>query len=350
MKIEDIPIDGYERVAHATCDASGLNAVIAVHDTTLGPALGGIRVTPYEFDDACITDATRLAKGMTYKAAIAETGQGGGKGVMNIDPAAATKDMYYAMGDFIEALGGTYLAAEDMNMTVANLQLIAARTDYVTGLALADGYSGNPSPITAHGCHIGLQATALERFGAASLKGRCIAIQGIGAVGSVLAKLCLEDGATVAICDIDQSRVEIFAKETRAIALEHSDAALTYPCDILSPCARGGVLNPDSIPELQCQAIGGAANNQLLNDSDSELLYKRGILYAPDYVINAGGIINIACEFDEGGYSAENARKRCYSIQRALQEVFHIAQSQKITTAQAANQLAESRINTGRRA
>lgn len=344
MIINDIPTDGYERVAHATCEASGLNAVIAVHDTTLGPALGGIRVTPYESDDACITDATRLAKGMTNKAAIAETRQGGGKGVMNIDPAAATPEMYYAMGDFIEALDGTYLAAEDMNMTVANLQLIATRTKYVTGLALADGYSGNPSPITAHGCHIGLQATALERFGDASLKDRTIAIQGIGAVGSVLAKLCLQDGATVAVCDIDQSRVETFAKENGAIPLDHADAALTYPCDILSPCARGGILNPDTIPALQCKAIGGAANNQLLNDSDGELLYERGILYAPDYVINAGGIINIACEFDEGGYSAENARTRCHSIQRALQEVFQIAKSQKITTAQAANHLAETRI------
>lgn len=345
MIIKDIPTPGYERVAHAICDASGLNAVIAVHSTALGPSLGGIRVVKYESDEACITDATRLAKGMSYKAAIAETGQGGGKGVMNVDPATATPDMYYAMGDFIEALGGTYLAAEDMNMTVANLQLIGTRTKYVTGLALEDGYSGNPSPMTAHGCHIGLKATAREEFGDESLKDRTIAIQGIGAVGSILAKLCLEDCATVAVSDIDQERVEAFANETGAIALDTPDAALTYPCDILSPCARGGILNADTIPALECRAIGGAANNQLLTDTDGALLAQRGILYAPDFVINAGGIINIAFEFDEGGYKPENARQRCQTINRALEEVFAIAKKEGITTAEAANRLAEARIN-----
>lgn len=348
MNLKDIPTPGYERVVHATCATTGLNAVIAIHDTTLGPALGGIRVQPYASDADCITDATRLAKGMTYKAAIAETGQGGGKGVMNVAPANATPDMYRAMGDFVEALDGQYLAAEDMNMTVENLAIIGTRTKYVTGLAIADGGSGNPSPMTAHGCHIGLQTTAQEAFGAETLAGLTIAIQGIGAVGSVLAQHCLDSGATVAICDIDPDRVRTFADQTGAIPLDSPDAALTYPCDILAPCARGGLLNPDTIPHLLCKAIGGAANNQLLTDADGQRLADRGILYAPDFVINAGGIINLAGEFDEGGYNIERARARCHSIHRALKVVFQIAKHQNIPTAQAAVQLAEQRIAAGR--
>lgn len=344
MNITEIPTEGYEKVVHATDSASGLNAVIAVHDTTLGAGLGGIRMLKYESDAACVTDALRLAEGMTYKAAIAETGQGGGKAVMNHDPAAKTEDLFLAMGDFIESLGGLYLAAEDMNMTVENLETVTQRTQYVTGRSLELGFSGNPSPMTAVGCFIGLQATARELFGNDSLAGRSIAIQGIGAVGSLLARACREAGATVAVSDIDPAKVEAFAEETGATALDGPDGALRHPCDFLSPCARGGILNPKSIPKLQCKAIGGAANNQLLTDEDGQRLAEQGILYAPDFVINAGGVINLSGEFQPGGYNADWARDRCTSIDRALTEIFEIARTESITTAQAAKQLALTRI------
>lgn len=348
MNIREIQVDGYERVVHAVDDASGLNAFIAVHSTVLGPALGGIRMQQYESDAACMIDAVRLAKGMTYKAAIAETGQGGGKGVINHDPKAKTEELFLAMGEFIESLGGMYIAAEDMNMTVANLETIGRKTRWVSGLPVEKGSSGNPSPMTAVGCLIGLKATAKELFGDASLEGKSIAIQGIGAVGGALAKHCIEAGATVAVCDIDQEKVNAFAKATGAIPLDGPTAALTYSCDFLSPCARGGLLNAGTIPHLQCSAIGGAANNQLLTDDDGQRLSDRGILYAPDYVINAGGIINISGEFQPGGYSESAVRQRCESIGRALEQIFAIAREQSITTAQAADHLAEARIQAGR--
>lgn len=347
MKITDIPVDGYEKVVHATDPASGLNAFIAVHDTTLGPALGGIRMQPYDSDEACMTDAIRLAKGMTYKAAIAETGQGGGKAVINHDPNAKTEELFLAMGEFVESLSGLYVAAEDMNMTVANLETVARKTKHVSGLAIEKGFSGNPSPMTARGCLIGLKATAKELFGDDSLRDRTIAIQGIGAVGAALAKHCIEAGATVAVSDIDQEKVDAFSSETGVIALDNPDAALTCSCDFLSPCARGGLLNDESIPNLQCKAIGGAANNQLLTDEDGQRLSDRGILYAPDYVINAGGVINLAGEFQPRGYNEAAARDRCQSIARALEEIFQIARDQSITTAQAADHLAEKRIAAG---
>lgn len=347
LNITEISVDGYEKVVHVTDPSSGLNAFIAVHDTTLGPGLGGIRMQQYASDQEALTDAIRLAKGMTYKAAIAETGQGGGKGVINHDPAQKTEELFLAMGDFIESLNGLYVAAEDMNITVKNLETISQRTKHVSGLAVENGSSGNPSPMTALGCLIGLKATAKELFGKDSLQDRTVAIQGIGAVGSALAKLCLGEGAKVAICDIDQEKVKAFAVETGAIALDNPDAALAYPCDVLSPCARGGLLNSETIPHLQSKAIGGAANNQLLTQEDGQRLSDHNILYAPDYVINAGGIINIAGEFQPGGYSNKDVEQRCQTIATSLQAVFQNANQKNIPTAQAADQLAQQKIQAG---
>ena len=348
MEINEIHVDGYEKVVHAVDPDSGLDAFIAVHDTTLGPGLGGIRMQQYESDDACMTDAIRLAKGMTYKAAIAETGQGGGKAVINHDPNAKTEDLFLAMGDFIESLDGLYVAAEDMNMTVANLETIATRTKHVSGLGVERGSSGNPSPMTAYGCLIALKATAKEKYGDDSLNGREVSIQGIGAVGSDLAKRCIQEGATVSVCDLDQNKVDTFATEFDVVALQGPDAALTRPCDFLAPCARGGILNKSTIPHLQCEAIAGAANNQLLTDEDAQRLENRGILYAPDYVVNAGGVINIAGEFQPGGFNLDAVRERCESINRALAQIFEIARKQSITTAQATNHLAQQRIANAR--
>lgn len=348
MNITDIPAEGFERIAHCVDEASGLNAIIVVHDTTLGPALGGVRMLPYASEDEAVTDAMRLAKAMTYKAAIADTGQGGGKAVILGDPSTKTEAMMLTMGRFIESLEGMYIAAEDMNMTVADLDTMARETRWVSGRSRERGSSGNPSPFTALGCLIGLKASAHEAFGNESLDGRTVAIQGIGAVGGALARMCLDERADVTVCDLDDEKSRRFAADYGTRSLPGSDAILTHPCDILSPCARGGILNAQTIPALRCRVVAGAANNQLAEPEDAVSLSERGILYAPDYIINAGGIINIACEFGEFGYDETTARERVKSIGMALKEVYRIAREDGVSTEAAAVCLAETRLTVGR--
>ena len=350
MTIEEIPTEGYERVVHCTDPASGLNAFISIHDTTLGPALGGVRMLEYGSEADALADANLLAKAMTYKAAVAQTGQGGGKGVIVGDPSQKTEAMMLAMGRFIEALDGAYLAAEDMNMSVGDLETMARETRWVSGLSRARGSSGNPSPLTALGCLIGIQVSAGEIFGSEALSGRHVAVQGIGAVGGALAQMCLKEGAEVTVCDLDDAKARRFADAQGATALEGPDACLSYPCDIFSPFARGGVLDAGSIEALECKIVAGAANNQLAGQEDADRLRARGILYAPDYVVNAGGIINIACEFAPEGYSEEAARERVRGIGPTLKEVYRIAREEDISTAAAADRLAEARLAAVRQA
>ena len=347
MTVTDFPAEGFERIAHCVDEASGLNAIIVVHDTTLGPALGGVRMLPYDSQEEAVADAKRLAQAMTYKAAVADTGQGGGKAVILCDPSEKSEAMMRAMGRFIESLDGQYIAAEDMNMTVADLETMARETRWVSGRAREQGSSGNPSPLTAFGCLVGLKATLEEVFGDASLAGRSVAVQGIGAVGGALAEMCLSEGAEVAVCDIDDAKARSFAAEHGAQALAGSGACLTYPCDVFSPCARGGILNAETIPALRCRAVAGAANNQLAEPQDADRLSERGILYAPDYVINAGGIINIACEFGQEGYDEDRARERVRGIGTTLKNLYRISREEGITTEAAAIRLAESRLSSG---
>lgn len=348
MTIEEIPTEGYERVVHCTDPASGLNAFISIHDTTLGPALGGVRMLPYAGEEEALADANRLAKAMTYKAAVAQTGQGGGKGVIIGDPSEKTEAMMLAMGRFIEALDGGYIAAEDMNMTVGDMETMARETRWVSGLSRERGSSGNPSPLTALGCLVAIQVSAGEVFGSESLSGLHVAVQGIGAVGGALAKMCLEEGADVTVCDLDSEKARRFAEAYGATALEAPDACLHHACDILSPCARGGVLHAECIASLECKIVAGAANNQLAGPEDADRLRARGILYAPDYVVNAGGIINIACEFEPAGYSEAAARERVRGIGPTLKEVYRIAREEDISTAAAADRLAETRLSAAR--
>ncbi len=344
MRITDIPTPGYERVVHITDDASGLNAFISIHSTRLGPSLGGMRMWPYASEADALADANALARAMTYKAAVARTGQGGGKAVIIGDPKHKSEAMFLALGRAIEALGGAYIAAEDMNITVANLETVARETRWVSGLSVERGSSGNPSPMTAYGCLVGIRACCQKVFGSPDLAERSVAIQGVGAVGGRLAELCVEAGMRVAVCDLDAGRARKFAHAHAAEFLEGPDATLAHPSDIVSPCARGGILNADTIPRLQCRIVAGAANNQLAEPADADRLQHRGILYAPDYVINAGGIINIACEFTPEGYSPDAARTRTEGIGPTLTHVFRIAREQRISTAAAADRLAESRL------
>ncbi len=350
MEITEIQVDGYERVARCRDEESGLHGLVAVHDTTLGPALGGMRMLPYMSEDEALFDVLRLSKGMTYKSAVADLRLGGGKSVIIGDPAQAkSPELFRAMGKFIDDFGGKYITAEDMNIGIADLENVKESTKWVVGLSRESGSSGNPSPYTAKGCHHGLRAVMEELFGAPTFEGRSVLIQGVGAVGGTLAVLLKESGANVTICDIDGGKVDRMCSEHGFSSIEDAGHH-TFECDVYAPCARGAGLNDDTIPALRCKAVAGCANNQLLKPEHAEALKSRGILYAPDYVINAGGIINVYMELIDGGYVEEAALERIATIYNNLKKVFEIARTKDVNTREAAARLAEMRIDSARAA
>ncbi|MAF64896.1 MAG: leucine dehydrogenase [Planctomycetes bacterium] len=344
MEIAEIAVDGYERVARCRDEGTGLHALIAVHDTTLGPALGGMRMWPYASEDEALFDVLRLSKGMTYKSAVAETGLGGGKAVIIADPRQDKSEaLFEAMGRFIDDFEGKYITAEDMNIGISDLESVRESTRWVTGLSREAGSSGNPSPYTALGCVIGLRAVLEEACGSESFEGKKVVIQGAGAVGGRLAVMLKEKGAEVVICDINAERVAQLCGEH---GFEHvdDDEHLDVECDIYSPCARGAGIDDQTVPRLRCQAVAGAANNQCLEPRHAESLRQRGILYAPDFVLNAGGIINVSVELLEGGYDEAQALERIEGIYGNLKRVFEISQGERIPTNEAAFRLAEERL------
>ncbi len=347
MDIQEIPVEGYERVVRARDPKSGLHALIAVNDTTLGPALGGMRMWPYANEAEALTDVLRLSKGMTYKSAIAHTGLGGGKSVIIGDPAKKSRELFLAMGDFVESVGGKYITAEDVNIGIADLEIVKERTGFVTGLSRESGSSGNPSPYTAHGVFLGLKYCVERVFGSDDLKGRSVAILGTGSVGSALARKLAEEGAEVYAHDLNEERVAELEKNF-GIHRVDEETVLSMECDVFAPCALGGVLNDNTIPKLSCKIVAGAANNVLLEVQDGTDLRERGILYAPDYVINAGGIINVAVELLPDGYNEEEALKRIRRIPEALKETFDLAESEGISTAEAADMRAQQIIEEAR--
>ncbi len=347
MNIEQLAIDGYECVIHCTDADVGLNAFIAVHSTRLGPALGGMRVLPYSSEQDAMDDVLRLAQAMTYKSAVADTGLGGGKAVIIADPANKTPGMLRAIGQAIESLNGQYITAEDMNIGEPDLVIVREETRWVSGLPQSTGSSGNPSPYTAVGCLASLRACATACFGDASLTDRTVAIQGVGAVGSELARLCVNEEMQVFIADAMPGRAETLAGESPKISVVPNDTILERPCDFLSPCARGGVITIENVANLSCKAVCGAANNQLAEPAVADALDARDILYAPDYVVNAGGVINIAFEFRPEGYNEADALSKIETIEDTLAEVFRIARENHITTVAAAEQLAEQTLKRG---
>ena len=350
MEITEIEVDGYEKVARCRDHKSGLHALIAVHDTTLGPALGGMRMLPYTSEDEALFDVLRLSKGMTYKSAVAETGLGGGKSVILGDPKSLKSPaLFRAMGRFIESLEGQYITAEDMNIGIPDLEIVRQETRWVTGLSRESGSSGNPSPYTARGCLVGMRAVLEEAFGKASFRGKRVLIQGVGAVGGRLAVLLKEEGAKVVICDINEQRVDEM-RQAHGFETVPDDRHLEVECDVYAPCARGAGLNDDTIPRLRCKAIAGCANNQLLEPRHARDLRARGILYAPDYVINAGGIINVSVELLPGGYDEAASLRQIDRIYDNLKKVFEISRRDDIPTNEAAQRLAEQRIAAGRAA
>lgn len=344
---EQIAADEYEQVIFNYDRSSGLRAIIAIHSTALGPALGGTRFYPYESEEEALIDVLRLAKGMTYKAAAAGLDLGGGKAVILGDPKRdKSEELFRAYGRFVETLGGRYITAEDVGTSREDMDVVRRETRWVTGVSQVFGGSGDPSPVTAYGVYQGLRAVAMELWKTADLKGRRFAVQGVGKVGYQLVKLLVEGGASVVASDVDVDRVASAVRDFSVDVIE-SGSIHSVECDVFAPCALGGVLNNETIPQLKCSAVAGGANNQLDSSEHAKLLEEAGILYAPDFIINAGGLINVADELR--GYDAKRALAQVDAIFHGLRRVFSIAKLEKITTDEAAHRLAEDRIrNVGR--
>lgn len=334
--------DEYEEVVFFHDQPSGLRAIVAIHSTVLGPALGGARFYPYPSEEDALHDVLRLAQGMTYKAAAAGLDLGGGKAVIIGDPKRIkTEELMRAYGRFLDTLGGRYITAEDIGTSRDDMDLIRRETQYVTGVSPELGGSGDPSPVTAYGVYLGMQAAAEEAWAEHSLKGRTVAVQGVGKVGYHLVKHLVEEGATVIAGDVD---VDAVARVVSDFGVDTADPDKIHAieCDVFAPCALGGVIRDDTIPELKCKVVAGAANNQLERPEHGEALAELGIVYAPDYVINAGGLINVADELM--GYNPERAMARVQSVYRTLREIFEIARDRHVSTAGAADTFAGERI------
>ncbi|MCP3920867.1 MAG: Glu/Leu/Phe/Val dehydrogenase [bacterium] len=348
MEISEIQVDDYELVLRCRDKGSGLHALIAVHDTTLGPALGGMRMLPYASEDEALFDVLRLSRGMTFKSAVADTGLGGGKSVIIGDPKTLKSEaLFEAMGQFVDSLEGRYITAEDMNIGIPDLEIVRRKTKWVTGLKREDHSSGNPSPFTAYGCVVGMRAALEKVYGSDSFEGKHVLLQGVGAVGGRLAELLHERGAHVTICDINEERVAELCNRFGFDAVA-DETHLDVECDVYAPCARGAGLNAETIPALRCKIVAGCANNQLLDPKQARDVRARGILYVPDYVINAGGIINVSCELLPGGYNEAVAMRRIERIYDNLKLVFEISERDDIPTNEASQRLAEDRIRTAR--
>lgn len=348
MQFEQLPIEGYHKVVVAKDPEAGLHAIIAIHDMTLGPALGGLRMWPYGSEQEALTDVLRLSKGMTYKSACADTGLGGGKAVIIGDSTKdKTEQLFRAMGRFVESLGGDYITAEDVGVGIKELEWIREETKHVTGLSRAGGSSGNPSPFTARGVVRGLRAVAEEAFGTSRLDPFHYAVQGLGHVGGEVVRGLSIVGGMCTVTDISQEVCDEFAV-LPGVEVVPPDEIYGVDCDLFVPCALGGTINDDTIPQLKCKAVAGAANNQLLEDRHGEMLMERGILYAPDYVINAGGIINVSVELDSGGYVERDAVGKIENIYSALKEIFATARKEGITPQKAADRVAEQRLSDAR--
>jgi len=339
----------HEQVAICHDRDSGLRAIIAVHDTTLGPGLGGIRMWTYPSDDAALLDVLRLSEGMTYKNSLAGLPLGGGKTVVVGDPRTdKTPAKFVALGGFIDRLNGSYLAAEDVATTTDDAELVATRTKHITGLPVARGGSGDPSPMTAWGVVCGIRAALAEsREGDGGLEGVHVAVQGLGHVGADVARHLLEAGARVTVADIYADRVQPLAELGAEEA--QPDAVHAVECDVFSPCALGAVVNGTTLPEMRCRIIAGAANNQLADETMGDELQARGILYAPDFAINAGGVINIGEEL-QGPYDAERAQRSVERIGDTLAAVFERARETGVSTHTAALAMARERIDAARSA
>ena len=339
---ERIGGDDYEQVVFCHDRRSGLRCVIAIHSTRLGPALGGTRFFPYPNEERAVEDVLRLARGMTYKAAAAGLDLGGGKAVIIGDPATLRSEaLLRTYGRFVGSLSGRYITAEDVGTTQSDMDIIRRETTSVTGVSRSLGGSGDPSAATAYGVLHGMKAVACHLWGSTSLEGRHVAVSGVGKVGSNLVRHLVEERATVTVADVDPRAVKAVAGTFDVVAAGVDDIA-SVPCDIFSPCAMGAALTSETVPSLRCAAVVGSANNQLAEPACADLLADAGILYAPDFIVNAGGVINIAEELR--GYHRERAYANVRRIFDTTAAVIADAARQGVTTTTAAERLAERRI------
>jgi leucine dehydrogenase len=341
---EAVAAGGYEQVLYGYDARSDLRTIIAIHSTALGPALGGTRFYPYPSEDEALFDVLRLARGMTYKAAAAGLDLGGGKAVIIGDPRTQgpeSERLFRAYGRIVDSLQGRYITAEDVGTTSSDMEMIRRETRWALGIPVPEGGSGDPSPATARGVVGAMRAVAEHLWGSDDLRGRRVAVQGVGKVGSVAATLLLEAGSEVVVSDAYAPTADAVAAALGVKVVE-PDEILAVDCDFLAPCALGAVLNRDTIPHLACRAIVGSANNQLLDEEDAEAIAGRGILYAPDFVVNAGGLINVSEELR--GYAADRALHRVDGIRSATAAILASAEAEGITPHAAAAVRAERRI------
>jgi len=338
----------HEQVVHASDPASGLRAIIAVHSTALGPAIGGCRIRSYADEAEALTDVLRLSRGMSLKAAIANVAFGGGKMVVMADPRRGkTPELMRAIGTAVDRLGGRYVTGEDVGTTVEDMALIRATTEHVMGLPESLGGSGDPSPRTALGCFSGIKASVLYHLGKSELRGLRISVQGLGNVGWNLCRLLADAGAKLIVSDV---RPEVVEQAVRSFGatLVSPDAIYAAEADVFAPCALGAVINDATGPALNVSIVAGAANNQLADEiRHGALLRERGILYAPDYVINAGGMIQLALE--RAGLDWTEVDRRVQAIGDTLTEIFARADKAGVATASAAREIAEARLASARR-
>lgn len=343
LNFEKLYSMGHEEVVFFSDPSCNLKAIIAIHDTTLGPALGGTRMWNYANEDEAIEDVLRLSRGMTYKAAVSGLNLGGGKAVILGNPDEDKSEaLFRAYGRFVESLNGRYITAEDVNIGVEDIEHIFAETSNVTGVAKVHGGSGNPAPYTALGTFRGMQASCQKLFGTDSLKGRVVAMQGVGAVGFHLAEELEKDGAKILYTDINERNLSRFKERFPQAEYVGLDDIYDVNCDIYAPCALGATINDNTISRIKAKIVAGCANNQLAEDRHGQELKERGILYAPDYLINAGGLMNVSIEFE--GWSDQKSMRMVNTIYNTTLKVFAISEKENMPVNKATDILAERRI------
>jgi leucine dehydrogenase len=337
--------NNHEQILFCNDNATGLKAIIAIHNTVLGPSLGGTRMWNYNNEMEALTDVLRLSRGMTYKSSVAGLNLGGGKAVIIGDSKKIkTEALLRRFGKFVNSLGGKYITAEDVAMTSRDMEIIKMETDYVSGLPENMGGSGDPSPVTAYGVYVSMKASAKEAFGIDSLSGKKVLVQGIGHVGETLVDYLTKEGAKVYINDISEERIKAAVDKYKAEFVP-ADKMFDLDIDIYAPCALGATVNDETLSKLKCKVICGAANNQLADEKKhGELVLSKGILYAPDFVVNAGGIINVYYELE--GYNRERALAHAEKIYDTTWNIIQTAKAQNIPTYAAANKIAEQRIES----
>lgn len=344
--LEQMGSEGHEQLVMVSDAGSGLKAIIAIHDTTLGPACGGTRIWPYESEQDALWDALRLSQAMTYKAAAADLPLGGGKGVIIADSHnGKTEALVRAYGRFVDTLGGRYLTTTDVGSTGRDMEYVKQETDHVVGLPTTSGGSGDTSIMTGLGVYMGMKSCAKEAWGVESLTGRTVAVQGFGKVAAHLAHHLLKEDARLVVTDVYEDALD--RARDLGLAVVKPDDIYSADCDIFAPCALGGVINPKTIPQLKCKVVAGGANNQLLSDAEGEELQRLGILYGPDYIVNSGGIINAEAEIGRE-YNQDRAREKTERIYEIMDRVIAISKAEEIPTAKAADRMAEDRLKSVR--